>query len=101
MLPAARDHLTTYLDDAGSFDRLDPEEERARARELVKLRRACWRAALTDPAHRKEFVRLAMEELQSAFPEELDRYCAGTLSRSELIDVLIKTDPEARILDRF
>ena len=100
-LPAARDHLTTYLDDAGSFDRLDPEEERERARELVRLRRACWRAALTDPAHRNDFTSIAEAELQADVPEELDRFCAGACTRNELVDAMMKADPEGRVLERL
>ncbi len=100
-LAATRDHLTTYLDDAGSFDRLDPDEERDRARELVRLRRACWRAALTDPGHRDDFISCARAELQNGVPEELERFRAGTLGRNALIDAMTKADPEARTLDRL
>jgi RNA polymerase sigma factor (sigma-70 family) len=102
MSPAApRDHLTTYLDDAGSYDRLDPDQERESARELVRLRRACWRAALTDPAHRNDFVAIVRVELRNAVPEELDRFCAGTLTRSQLVTAMMQADPEGRVLERF
>jgi RNA polymerase primary sigma factor len=100
-LAATRDHLTTYLDDAGSFDRLDPDEERERARELVRLRRACWSAALTDPAHHDDFYAIACAELHNAVPIELERFRAGTLGRDELVTAMTKADPEARVLEQF
>ena len=97
-LPGAGKHLTLYLDNAGSHRRLDRDEERERARELVRLRRACWRAALRDRAHRKAFLRIAEAELRGRLREEIKRYWEGILSRDELVAALMLADPDRRIL---
>jgi RNA polymerase sigma factor (sigma-70 family) len=83
-LPGAHDHFTTYLDDAGSFARLTPDEERQQARELIRLRRACWEAAVKDPLHRRQLARLVTSDRD--------------LSRRELVDAMMAADPECRAL---
>jgi RNA polymerase sigma factor (sigma-70 family) len=94
--PDPRDHLTRYLDDAGSFTLLDSEEERRQTRHIRCLRRARWCAALEETRW-TTFCRLAGETLGSAAPP-------GTRGpapddRDALLDGLVASDPDGRLLD--
>jgi RNA polymerase primary sigma factor len=51
------------LDDAGSFDLLSAEDERAQARELLEMRREYWRALLSCPSLLGSVLEAAKKEL--------------------------------------
>lgn len=95
------DNLSTYLDDAGSFELLDAEEERRQARRLQELRRACWHAVLEEPDLGERFLVLAHELLGSELSEALGAWGDGQLSAERLCEVLLEADPDGCVLARL
>lgn len=95
------DNLSTYLDDAGSFELLDAEEERRQARRLHELRLACWQVVLTETALSSTFLRLARKELGSEAPRLLETWAAGAPVADELAAAMLEADPDGCILERL
>lgn len=95
------DNLSTYLDDAGSFQLLDAEEERRQARELVELRRAGWQSALAPDAPRNLVMAAAKAELDDDIPASLEAWKAGKVEGDTVVDALMKIDPDGCTLDRI
>lgn len=96
------DNLSTYLDDAGSFELLDADEERRQARQLHELRRACWRVALEEPELADRFASLAEQVLGADAPaERLQAWAAGQATADELAEVMLEADPDGSVLERL
>ena len=114
-----RNIFSTYLDDAGSFDLLDAEEERTMARHVAELRLDYWRAAFSCPSMLVALLDDLGREVSAkkipTEPLEHAKACALQLAErpdhahadalSEAIDALAKAmtqaDPEAAWADRL
>lgn len=113
-----RNIFSTYLDDAGSFDLLDADEERSIARHVAELRLDYWRATFSCPSmliallddlrSETDAKKVPTDEIERAREAALalakspDHQHADALS--EAIDTLSKAmtaaDPEAAWADR-
>jgi RNA polymerase primary sigma factor len=95
------DNLSTYLDDAGSFELLDADEERRQARQLHELRRGCWQVVLTEAALADRFLRLARQELGPEAPGVLQAWTTGAASAEDVANGMLEADPDGCIIERL
>lgn len=97
------DNLSTYLDDAGSFELLDADEERRQARRLHELRRACWHAVLDEPELAERLAAIAAEVLGTEIPGALQAWRSGKgkATPEQVCETMLEADPDGCVLERL
>lgn len=89
------------MDDAGSFELLDAEEERRQARRLRELRRACWQTVLEEPELVKGFLVVAREVLDKEAAQPIVAWAERRIRSQELCECMLDVDPDGSVLARL